>query len=127
MQQINSIADYLNSEGLATTGQDLFVYFAPPETRNCTILFPSNDPPVIDPDTPGYFIGKFQVITRNSRHSDGMTNCAIMSEALTLVDFDLPEIYIKMCRPLYQPRVFRRAESGLIEFSVTYDIRFIVK
>ena len=127
MQQIKSIANYLEQTGVSAIGQDLFIYYSPPEANNCTILFPSADPPVIDPDTPGYFKGKFQTIVRNTRHDLGMDQCIILSNTLTLIDTDLDDIYVKMCRPMYQPRVFRRAESGFIEFSVTYDIRFIVK
>jgi len=127
MQQIYDIASQLDSLSLGTIGTDLFIYYAPPSVNNCIILYPSNDPPVIDPDTPAYFKGKFQTIVRNMTHEGGMKVCADLETNLTMINVDLDTIFVKMCRPMYQPRVFRRAESGIIEFSVTYDITFIVK
>jgi hypothetical protein len=34
---------------------------------------------------------------------------------------------IKECRPLYQVRVYRRSDSGAIEFSVTYQVTYVQK
>jgi hypothetical protein len=127
MYQLESIANILQAAGIATLGQDLFLYHAPAEVENCTILYPSNDPPLIDPDTPNYFIGKFQTIARNSTYEGGLVISKRIGDALTLFNTDTSQMFIKTVRPLFQPRVYRRGGSGILEFSVSYEIRFVAK
>jgi hypothetical protein len=127
MYQIEEISNIISEAGLATLGTDMFLYSVDATATNCIILYPSNDPPIIDPDLPNYFRGKFQVIVRNYTHEGGLDISNAVSKALTLFNTDLDTIFIKYVRPMYQARVYRRSDSGLIEFSVTYDIRYIAK
>lgn len=127
MYQLETIADIIEGATLATLGEDMFIYHSPAEVENCLILYPSNDPPIIDPDTPNYYHGKFQTIVRNATHDAGIALCKQLETTLTKYNYDTPEIFIKYVRPLYQARVYRRSDSGALEFSITYEIRFIVK
>lgn len=127
MYQINDVATYIENKGLATLGMDLFIYHAPPEAGNCIILFPSNDPPEISPETPFYFKGKFQTIVRNADYDAGLTLCKDLSDTLTFYNTTVGSTLVKVCRPLYQPRVFRRSDSGSLEMSITYQIHFVDK
>jgi hypothetical protein len=127
MYQIETIANLIEEANLATLNKDMFLYSANAEMNNGIILYPSNDPPIIDPDTPRYFKGKFQIIVRNMRYEQGIALCENLSNALTLFNKDTPAMFIKYVRPLYQARVYRRSDSGIIEFSVTYEIRFVAK
>jgi hypothetical protein len=124
MYQIDGIVELIEGAGLASVGEDLFIYHSPADVHNCIILYPSNDPPIIDPDTPGYFKGKFQTIVRSDDYTSGLALCQALSDALTLFNTDTEPMFIKTIRPMYQARAYRRSDSGAIEFSITYDIRY---
>lgn len=127
MYEIEDIATLISYDGVATLGTDLFLYSAPAEVTHCTILFPSNDPPIIDPQTPFYLRGKFQTIVRASTYQDGFAKCKELAAALTKNNVDMPTIKIKEVRPLYQARAYRRSDSGALEFSVTYRVTYVQK
>lgn len=127
MYNINSIADYLVSESFGILGKDLFIYHSPPEIGECTILFPSNDPPIIDPDLPYYRKAKFQTIVRAKTYSGGLTKIQQLQDTLQLTNHDLPDILVKQLRPLHEARVYRRSLSGDIELSITFFIVYVQK
>lgn len=127
MYQLEDIADIIESAGLASLGVDLFLYHAPSAASNCVILYPSNDPPIIDPDMPGYYKAKFQTIVRNNDYAPGLELCKSLSDTLTLFTTETANMDVKVCRPLYQARVYRRSDSGILEMSVSYDIRYTSK
>jgi hypothetical protein len=127
MYAIGEISDLIEAGGLGTSGVDIFEYSAPAEVQSCIIVYPSNDPPIIDPQTPFYFKGKFQTIVRNASMENGIAICKELATILTLNNIETPTITIKQCRPLFQPRVYRRSEAGILEFSVTYQIHYVEK
>lgn len=127
MYEIEDIGTLIESAGLGSLGSDLFLYHSPAEIENCIIVYPSNDPPAIDGELFYYRKGKFQTIVRNTRYQDGMDLSKALSDALTFENTETEKMKIKRCRPLYEVRVYRRAESGVIEFSVTFEIVFVTK
>lgn len=127
MYEIMDIAQIMEDKGLGTIGVDIFALSADPDSQNYVMLYPSADPPVIDPELPFYFVGKFQAIVRNFDHQTGLNLCKTISNAMTFTNLETPTLMIKRCRPLAQPRIFRRSESGSLEFSVTYEIVFVTK
>lgn len=127
MYNITTIAEILESASMGIVGADIFVYHAPPEKQDCMILYPSAEYNVIDPETPTYYTSRFQVIIRNAKFQEGIELCKQIETVLTIFNQDTTDIKIKRCRPLHQARVYRRADSGLIEFSINFDIRYIIK
>lgn len=127
MIELKDMAEIAQAEGLGTIGTNIFLYYAPPQVDNCIIFYPSNDPPAIDAERPFYIKGKFTAIVRNKNHDNGLAICTQLLEALNIHNQETTQINIKQCRPLYQPRVYRRSESGLIEFSITFQIAYVQK
>lgn len=127
MYEIGEIATIIQDNTDYNVGIDLFLYHAPAEVVKCAILFPSNDPPRIEPETPGYMHGKFQIIVRDIDYQTGFDICKNLESVLSAYNVDTPTIKIKQVRPLYQPRVYRRSEGGSLEFSVTYSIYYVQK
>lgn len=127
MYEISEIASLLEANTSYTIGVNLFLYHAPAEVVSCAIIFPSNDPPRIEPETPGYLHGKFQVIVREIDYETGFAKCKEFDTALSAFNVDTPTIKIKQVRPLYQPRVYRRSEGGSLEFSNNYSIHYVQK
>lgn len=127
MYQINEFIDFIENAAIATEGVDLFIYSAPAEIDECVLLKPSNDPPIIDPERPLYYKGKFQTIVRTNKFEDGLDKCKDLQSALTLFNETTATIKIKECRPLHEARVYRRGDSGAIEMSITYLATYTMK
>lgn len=127
MYEIKELTPFIETAGIATLGTSLFLYHAPAQVDTCVILFPSADPPRINPETPSYLHGKFQTIVRAATYEEGFDICNQLSASLTFYNKETPNIKIKQCRPLYQPRVYRRSEGGSLEFSITYVMHYIQK
>lgn len=129
MYEVEDIGTLIENAGLGTVGTDVFLYSAPADNVSMpfTIVYPSNDPPIIDPERPFYLRGKFQTIVRANDYQSGIALAHALSNALTIFNQETPLMKIKECRPLYQVRVYRRSDSGAIEFSVTYKITYVQK
>jgi hypothetical protein len=127
MYEHSDIAEKLELAGLGTMGIDLFAYHSPPEAGDCIIIYPSNDPPAVDPERPFFMRGKFQIIIRNDSYQDGLDLCKEVQTALTFYNQETNQMKVKECRPLYQARVYRRSEAGPIEFSITFLVIYVQK
>jgi hypothetical protein len=126
--EVEDIATIIEQAGLGTSGTDIFLYHVDADAvMPCIIVYPSNDPPSIDPERPYYLRGKFQTIVRASTYQVGIEISKQLSAALTFFNKETSLMSIKECRPLYQVRVYRRADSGAIEFSVTYQVTYVQK
>jgi hypothetical protein len=127
MYEHADILTVLENAGLGTIGTDIFAYHSPPEVKACLIVYPSNDPPIIDPERPFYLRGKFQVIIRNPDYVTGLDLCKQVQAALSFDETETTQMKVKQCRPLYQARVYRRSESGDIEMSITFQVIYVQK
>jgi hypothetical protein len=127
MYEHEDITNLLENAGLGTAGTDIFAYHSPPDVSNCIIVYPSNDPPAIDPERPFYMKAKFQVIVRNSDYRAGLEKCKLAQAALTFNETETGQMKVKQCRPLYQARVYRRSGSGELEFSITFQVIYVQK
>lgn len=127
MYEIEDIADIIENAGVAAIGKDLFLYHAPAEVSECVILYPSNDPPMIDGERPYYMKGKFQTIVRAKTHDEGNAICKQLSDALYVYNVEGAQSLIKQIRPLHQARVYRRSDNGILEFSINYTICYVQK
>lgn len=127
MYELRDMAELIALSGQGTIATDLFLYHAPADVEECIILYPSADPPMIDAECPGYLVGKFQTIVRTKRHETGFEKCKALATALTKYNTETSTIKIKQLRPLYQARVYRRSDNGILEFSITYKINYTQK
>jgi hypothetical protein len=127
MYEHGDIVTLLENAGLGTVGTDIFAYHAPAEAHNCIIVYPSNDPPPVDPERPFYYKGKFQVIVRNADYNAGLEVCKAIQAALTFFNVDTAQMTIKECRPLFQARIYRRSGSGDLEMSINFSITYVSK
>jgi hypothetical protein len=127
MYEHGDIVTLLENAGLGTNGSDIFAYHSPPDAHNCIIVYPSNDPPSISPETPFYLRGKFQVIVRNSDYVAGIETCKAVEQALTVYNTETAQMKVKMMRPLYQARVYRRGGAGDLEMSINFEVIYVQK
>lgn len=127
MYEVDDIGALLEANGFGTVGANIFLYHAPPESNDIIIVFPSNDPPRLEEETPYYLKGKFQIIVRSSTFEDGRNTSKQISDLLKQYNIETAQMKVKRLRPLYQVRVYRRSDSGAVEFSVTYEIIYVQK
>lgn len=128
MFEIEDIGTLLEAAGIGTLGYDILLYHSNDDSPNpTTILYPSNDPPAINPELPFYLKGKFQTIVRANEYAAGLELSKSIIAALTIHNEETTQMTIKEIRPLWQTRVYRRAESGHIEFSTTFQITYVQK
>lgn len=127
MYNITDIGDYLVAQGFGTLGTNLFIYNAPADIAEYTLLWPPNDPVIIDPDLPFYRKGKFQAIVRSRTYENGLTKIKQCQDLLTLFNTDMTNIFVKQLRPIHEPRVFRRSPSGDIELNINFSIIYVEK
>lgn len=124
MYALKDIKTLLIDAGVTT---HVYLYTSPAESSTCIILLPSFDPLPIDHELPGYMKGKFQTIIRHGEDEAGMLLAKDIADKLTLLTTEATTINIKRCHPLHEARRYRRSDSGVLEFSINYEIVFVYK
>lgn len=122
---LETIQDILDEENVGTTGVDLFLYEAPADVQNYVLVKQGGDGIPIDWDLPNYYNVRYQIIVRNIDYVSGNTVCQSILNALSIFELTKNGIYIKYSLPREQPKVFRRSDSGVVEFSINFDIVFV--
>jgi len=126
MYQLKEFANILTARIGLQLGKDLFMYSAPPEKDVLTLLMSSTDGVPIDFELKGLTKSKFQAIIRHGKHEEGLALAKQVQDALTIEqDTVAGDILVKYCRPKHQARPYRRADSGMLEFSINFDVCFV--
>jgi len=126
---LKAIAEYAQSVGAGTIGQDLFAYNMP-ETPNIGILL--RQPLVgaeIDYELPGYRKSKFQVVVRckATQIEQGRATIDDFVAKITLMqETALTGYTIKFMRPRHDPIVYPISEGANLEFSVNFDVVYVI-
>jgi len=124
--KIEPLAEYLESEGIAKAGKDLFAYYMPDSVSEGILLISSLEGTPIDTELPGYRKTGFQVIIRHDDHVKGRALADQVSSALTMSNTTLTDMYVNYIRPRHEPVVFPSSEGDFLEFSVNYDANYVM-
>lgn len=124
------IAKYLQTNGIATIGEDLFVYHMPPQAKNGILVRTPLYGVQKDLELPGYYHTKIQVIVRANRFPTGRARMSSIISTLEhhgdrVISYDGVTHTVKRMLSLTLPVSYPRAESGDIEFSVDFDTVYI--
>lgn len=122
---LHAIAKKLENDGIALIGDSLFVYSAPAEKQNYILLMLNGDGVAFDPQTPGYYNTKYQVIIRYVNYEDGLALAQTVKEALHFYNQKYVDIVFKHSIPRDEPRPFRRNDAGIIEISNNFLASFV--
>jgi len=126
---LTTIAEYAESNGAGTIGRDIFAYNMP-ETANLAVLL--RQPLVgtaIDYELPGYRKTKFQVVLRCKPAEIMQGKAAIddFVEKITLhQETTLTGYKVKYMRPRHDPVMYPISEGGNMEFSVNFDVVYVI-
>jgi hypothetical protein len=122
------IARVIEDAGIARAGTNLFLNLFPSEVETGILLRSPLTGTKIDYELPEFRKASFQAIVRTQaqNYSQGDTLSRAVFSVLTFEDTQLDAIYIKYVRPRHEPVSFRGSPGNNIEFSINFDICFVV-
>lgn len=116
----------LEDDGLGVQGESIFINMIPAECPTGILLRNPLQGTPIDYELPGYYKTSFQLIVRTASYTDGeaLINSAI--ESLTVVGKSIGDSFFHYSRPKTLPVSFPLSKGNLLEFSVNFDVAFVV-
>ncbi len=121
---LDTLLAKLETDGLGTQGVDLFINNIPARVEEATALMSDLMP--IDPELPNYRKGRFQVVVRSRTHAAGYGRAQSVTAALTMENRALTGYKINYSRPQHEPFDFPRSEGNGLEFSVNFDVNYVI-
>lgn len=124
--KIEPVAEYIEDEGIAFAGTDLFAYHMPEDVEEGVLLLPPLTGEKIDYELPDYRTSSFQIIVRHKSHAKGVALAEMIMSLLTLSNSTvLNGLSVKYMRPRHEPVVFPSSKGDYLEISVNYDAVYI--
>lgn len=123
------IATLISDAGLATPGVNLFVNMYPADVSLGVLLLAPFSGTKINYDLPKYRKGEFQAIVRviASDFALGQTLIKEITDLLTIEKVtELDLIQVKRVHPLHEPVVYRVSAGNNVEFSVNFEMIYII-
>ena len=102
----------------------VFAYNMPVDIKR-GVLVVANMPADIHQDIYGYRIGEFTIVVRDSDYESGIDIATQISSALTGEGLTISGVYFMFIRAKHEPMVFPRSEGNGLEFSVSFQCRFV--
>jgi len=126
--KLEGIQDYLEAEDVGETGVDLFINHMDDEVKEGVVLMSPLTGTYIDHELPNYRKGSFQVIVRARDYESGDELARTISDLLTLENTrtTIDDMAIKYMRPKHEPIVFPRLQGGGLEFSVNFEVAYVI-
>ena len=125
---LNPLVRYLENQGVGVVGKDLFSFSMPDSvTRGVVLMAPLSGVKVDNELGRCYFEGKFQAIIRDPSYQDGYERAEEVRNALTKDYLVVEGQTFKKIHPKHLPVPFKRSDGNQIEFSINFDIVFVVQ
>lgn len=123
---VQGVVQYLHDQGLAVIGSDLFIHHMPESVNEGILVIGPESGTMIDHHLPGYRRTSFQLIIRANEYGSGEERAEKISESLTGDGISMQGMYVKRVHPRHEPIVFPSSKGDLLEFSVNFDIVYVV-
>lgn len=124
---ITKIQDFIAAGTDLVTGKDLFCYSIPPKVSRCVTVLLDSSYAYVDPELADTFRNRFQIIVRDSDFQRGNDRAWEMFNLLkSEVPIDFVTYRANYVRPAHAPMHYRRSDSDEIEFSVNFDVRYVL-
>lgn len=123
--KLEPIASWLQQQGVAVQGQDLFINFIP-QGMSGILLRDDFGGTRIDHELPGFYKGSFMVIARHADYatSKGLAKSAVATLQL-LANTTVDGVSFRYLRPRALPFVYAPSPGQMVESSVTVDACFV--
>jgi hypothetical protein len=130
--RVQPLAQLLQTKGLGTVGQTIFVDSMPPALELAIMLNAGIMADPVSPELPGYHpSGKFQAIVRCRNPDDGFTLIRQVIAALateqriTLTD-SVASMMFNFIRQQGEPMNYPASAANLVEISVNFDCNYVM-
>lgn len=122
------IANVIEDANIAVPGTNLFLHYFPAEIETGVLLRSPLTGTKIDYELPEYRKASFQAVirTHSQKYSVGEALAKSVYAALNLEETQLDTIFVKYLRPRHEPVSFRGSPGNNIEFSINFDICFVI-
>jgi hypothetical protein len=128
------IAKIISDAGLGIEGETLFTHHMVSEVKKGVLIKPPFEGVDVDDYLPGYYVHGFQLIVRAQTYEEGEPYADQLIEAVRIrqeTDFVNPGTsdfiaQIKYLRPLKLPIAYPRSDSGDLEWSINFQICYVV-
>lgn len=125
---LESVAEYLQEQGVSVQGKDLFVGEMPVECQIGAILLDRYSGTPINPYLPRYRQTGFRVAVR----SVDRLKCLELAEKITatltiFAETPMSEILVKQMIPQTDPRPYRRSAGGYWECEVDFETSYVIE
>ena len=127
--KMDSLAQKISDDGLATPGVNLFIHKMPSKVESGILLLNKLSGTPIDFELPGYRRTGFQVIVRHTDYTAGIELMENVVSSLTIKGGEtlLGDMHVKHILPKHEPVVFPVSEGDFLEISVNFDAVYIQK
>jgi len=123
---LESIAERIEAQSVATRGRDLFLNLMPGEIPVGLLLKEPFGGTEIDHELPGYRKASFQIISRSEDYAEAKELIEQAVEALTMVDTALTDMQVHYMRPRHEPFTFPLTVGNRLEFLVNMDLCYVI-
>ena len=122
------IAQLIEDAGLAKSGIDLFLHSFPAEIETGVLVRSPLGGTKVDYELPEYRKTSFQIIVRThtQKYLSGDAIARSIFKELNLSEVQLDSIFVKYLRPRHEPVSFRGSPGNNVEFSINFDICFVI-
>lgn len=125
---LDALANYLQTQDLATIGSDLFVHYMPFEVKRGLLLISNLGGPEVHPYIPNYRRCRFRLIARESAHPAAFALINSIVPALTMARTQLGNVKVKQITNENDPVVFPFSlGSNLLEVSVIFNAVYAIQ
>lgn len=127
MIHLIELANYLESEGLGTTGQDVFVAHMPAGIDRAVLFIDPTAGAQRDPELPEYRRTRARVIVRDTSEQAAFARAFALAEALTFTEeTQLGQCLIKVLYPANDPSIFPRTDGDYSEAGVNLVMAYVL-
>lgn len=124
--KLEAVAQILHDGGIATKGQDLYIYRMPDNTQAGVLLMDDTDTPTeIDEYIPKLRKSNFRAIVRGPDYTTAMTLAQLVRNALDVSQVTISGIIFLRLKPTYDPIAYPIPESDVVEVSVNLWAAYI--
>lgn len=119
------IADRLEAQGVGIQGKTIFINLMPIECTEGILLRSPLAGTRVDAELPSFYRSSFSVIVRGYDYEAAHSLMKDAMQALTFLDTEVDDIFIKYVRPATLPIVFPVSVANFYEIKVEFEICYI--
>ena len=124
--KLEAVAEILHTEGIASKGQDLYIYRMPEGVQAGVLLIDDPDTPTeIDEYIPKLRKSNFRAVVRGVDYETAMALAYLVRNALDVAQVTINGILFLRLKPTYDPIAYPIPDSDVVEVSINLWAAYI--